>query len=80
MGSDGYLLRTVQAPIDANPSAGEALSKALHVTMQHHKWPPPARLEGSGPLKKHKTNAPLWPLVAPSPCALRLQAGKRIRS
>ena len=37
MVSGGYLLGTAQAPIGANSSAGDALSKALHVTMQHHK-------------------------------------------
>jgi hypothetical protein len=37
MVSGGYLQGTAQALIGADPSAGEALSKALHVTMQHHK-------------------------------------------
>ena len=36
-GEWGYLLGTAQAPVGANLSAGDALSKALHVTLQHHK-------------------------------------------
>ena len=35
MGSGGYLLGTAQALIGADPTAGAALSKALHACMQH---------------------------------------------
>jgi hypothetical protein len=30
-----------------------------------------------GSPKKHKNKRPLWPFVAPGPCALRLQAEKK---